>query len=266
MLSSTAAMAQTATFAAETSGSTISPCPSFCGGAGGVFESTSDGGVGVLNSSVALDNTDGVLNAIASLDGAADLPSLGAEAFSYANSRASSQAFGMQGFYVTGSTYSLDITLTGSALDVPTSDVDGSAVAHVMIFRDNDPSTDFYLTSHYPTMKFEGIPGEPDLELLADALEPSGLPTLTIPADGQLHSVSTTLTVTGLAPNDLIYVWADLVASGTRSGYGDALDTLTMSFQNPTGLSHDPHPIPEPSTWLICSLAVMGLAAWRRRP
>lgn len=268
----------TAVFSVETGVSTISPCPSFCGGAGGAFDSDLDGGTGLTTSSSSLDNVDGDGRAQADLIGPTDLPILRAEAFSHAqalpvrSSRVAAHAFGLQGFYVTDSTLSLDITLTGIANDVPEPSAgvfneDGDAVAHVMIIRDNDPGSDIDFTSHYPTMKFEVIPGSGDLELLADAINPVGQATLTIPPDNTVHSVSTTLTVLGLVFNELIYVWADLGVSGTRGGFGDAFSTLTMEFQNSNGLSHDLHPVPEPSigVMMLVGFGVLGRAARCRR-
>ena len=270
-----AVSAQTAVFSAETSVSTISPCPSFCGGIGGATDFDFDGGIGMTVSSSSLNNVDGNGQAMADLNGPTDLPILRTEAFSHAqalpqrSSRVGSQAFGLQGFYVTGTSYSLDITLTGIANDVPEPsptvfNEDGSAVANVMIIRDNDPSSDINFTSHYPTMKFELIPGT-DLEILADAVTPIGASSLVIPPDNTVHSVSETLTVTGLAYGELIYVWADVFTSGTRGGFGDAFNTLTMSFQDPTGLSHTPPPaIPEPYTCMMM-LVGLGLVTQRKR-
>jgi hypothetical protein len=261
------ALGQTAVFSAESGVTTLFPCPSFCGGPGSRFENDSDGGVGMMSSFSSLNNVDGIGNARASLSGPTELPILSAEAFSQSNSRAAAQAFGMQGFYVNSSEYSLDITLSGIAMDnpAPGNNADGSAVANVMIFRDNDPGTDVVPTSHYATMKFEVIPGSGDLELLADAVNGSGLATLTISPDNSVHSVSTTLTVSGLEINELIYVWAEVLVGGTRGGFGDAFDTLTMEFQNPQGLSHTPHPvIPEPTSVFLMLLGTAGLIAARR--
>lgn len=265
--------AQTAIFAAETRVSTISPCPSFCGGPGGASEFDSDGGQGLTTSFSSLNNVDGDGQALADLSGPTDLPILKAEAFSHVqalpvrSSGVGAQAFGLQGFYVGATSYSLDITLSGIANDVPEPTAgdfneDGNATAHVMIIRDNDPSSDISFTSHYPTMKFEVIDGN-ELELLADAVNDVGQQTLTIPPDNTVHSVSTTLDVTGLTPGELIYVWADVVVSGTRGGFGDAFDTLTMQFQNSQGLSHTPT-IPEPST-LALGLATTVALIFNRR-
>lgn len=252
------ALGQTAVFTVQTGVSTSYPCPSFCGGPGSRFDSDFDGGIGFTSSFSSLDNIDGIGKAQATLDTQMELPILKAEAFSQSNSRAASQAFGMQGFYVSSSQYSLDITLSGIAMDnpAPGSNADGSVMANVMIFRDNDPDSDVVPTSHYPTMKFEVIPGSDDLELLADAVDGSGLAILSIPPDSTAHSLSTTLTISNLGINDLIYVWAVVIASGTRGGFGDAFDTLTMEFQNSQGLSHTPHSVvPEPTTLILMLLA-----------
>ncbi|WP_425400963.1 hypothetical protein [Aeoliella sp.] len=228
-----------------------------------------NGGEGHLMSQSSINNADGITNSLASLSGPTELPVLRAESYSFSNSRASAEAFGMQGFYVTEPEYTLDVALAGIALDVPeptidTFNEDGSAVAHVMIFRNNDPSSDFYYTSHYPTMRGEAIPGNPNLELLAESVDGSGLQELVITPDNQVHIVGTTLTATGLQPNDLIYVWASLVTSGTRGGFGDAFNTLTMEFEDPVGLSHSPHNlVPEPTS-LVLAGCLVSLVAFRR--
>lgn len=270
------AWAQTALFAVETSVSTISPCPSFCGGPGLASAFDSDGGIGQSTSNALLNNADGNGRAFADLSGPTELPILKAEAFSNAqtastrSSRVAAHAFGLQGFYVGGTSYSLDVTLSGIANDVPAAGAgvfneDGSIVAHVMVIRDEDPGTDIAFSSDYASMKFEYIPSS-DLTLLAEIFHPSGLTSLVIPADNTFHNLATTINVTGLLPGELIYVWASLSASGTRGGFGDAYSTLTMQFQDPTGLSHVAA-IPEPAEYLmlLAGLGVLGAAKRRKR-
>ncbi|MDA0824626.1 MAG: VPLPA-CTERM sorting domain-containing protein [Proteobacteria bacterium] len=271
LLSSTV-FAATAIFAAETAVSTISPCPSFCGGFGSASDFDFDGGVGQTTSYSSLNNVDGDGQAQSELSGQGELPVLKAEAFSHAqalpvrSSSVGAGAFGLQGFYVGASSYLLDIILTGIANDVPGPDFneDGHVIANVMIIRDNDPNSDIEFTSHYPTMKFELIPGIDDLELLADAIDPLGQQLLVIPPDNVSHTVSATLEVSGLTPGELIYIWAGLNASGTRGGFGDAFSTLTLAFQDPTGLSHTA-PVPLPAAIWFLGAGVLGVARRRRR-
>lgn len=222
--------------------STLSPCPSYCGGAGAVFASDQNGGVGLTSSYSSLSTADGNGQAQADLNGSTELPVLRAQAFSQSNSSASAQAVGMQGFYYDGSgsgTYQLDIMLAGIANNPSLIAVDGGLSASVVIFRDTDPSTDVDFSVSYGTLKFEIIPLTGDLELLADA----GM-ALQITPDNVQHTVSTTLSVSGLNAGDLLYVWASVGGGGTRGGFGDGFDTLTLQFQDASGLSHTPVPIP----------------------
>lgn len=265
--------AQTAVFATETSVSTSSPCPSFCGGPGGQFNFDSDGGAGMTTSMSSLNNVDGDGQALAQLNGQVQLPTLKADAFSNAqtgsqrSSRVTSQAFGLQGFYTSGDSYTLNVSLSGMAFDAPgTSNEDGSVTARLMLIRDNDPSTPIDFTSDYGTMKFEVIPGSGDLEILAESIDGIGLSTLVIPPDGSQRTVTDSLTASDLDFNDLIYVWSTVTASGTRGGFGDSFSTLTMQFTDPSGLSSDPlPPIPEPSTLVLGLLALAAMASQTRR-
>lgn len=249
--------------AAQTGVITHFPCPSFCGGAGARFNSAFDGGVGFSTSFSSLSNGDGNGRASASLNGPTELPVLRAEGFSGPNSRGVGEAVGMQGFFYNGGgsgSYMLDVFLTGVALDTDPSPftTDGSLTAKVLIFRDNNPATDTPYSTAYDTLKFEILPFAGDLEELADAGT-----TLQIIADGQVRSISTTLSVSGLNAGDLIYVWANLIGEGTRNGFGDGFNTLTMEFQDPTGLSpHAPVPVP-PAIALFGSALMLGW--WRRR-
>lgn len=247
-----AATAQTA-FAAQTGVSAISPCPSFCGGPGGQFGFDSDGGEGFTSSFSSLANIDGNGQAQALLTGQVNLPVLRAEA--YASPARSSQvqasAIGMQGFYVGIDglpSYNLAVALTGQAT--------GTVRAEVLVFRDLDPGSQPMFSTDRGTMQFEVIEGSGDLQLLQQL-------TLNLPATGSVGSVDTTLGLEELAIGDQFYVWARLSATGRNGSYGDAFDTLTMSFDDPTGLSQLA-PVPEPGTWLLLAGGLAALA-WRRR-
>lgn len=249
--------------AAQTGVVTLFPCPSFCGGPGTRIASDLDGGLGLTTSFSSLNNIDGNGQARADLTGPTELPVLRAEAFSQANSNATAEAAGMQGFFYNGGgsgTYMLDVTLLGIANDPNPSPLvtDGSLFAHVLIFRDNNPATDTGYSSDYATLKSEIILLTSDLEELADAGT-----TLKITADNVVHSVSTTLSVSGLNAGDLIYVWASLTADGTRGGFGNGFSTLTMEFQDPTGLSHTP--VPVPAAWVLFGPAALLLGLRRLR-
>jgi hypothetical protein len=242
--------------------STSFPCPSFCGGAGARFFGDAGGGVGFTTSHTAVNNIDGIAQAQADLNGLVELPVLRAQAFGLPNAGATAQAAGMQGFYYDGSgsgTYQLDIALSGIVNNpsVVPGRQDGSLTANVFIFRDNDPSTDTPYSNSYGSFLFEIIPSSSDLEVLTDA----GL--LQIAPDNVQHTVSTSLSVSGLNPGDLIYVWAQVQASGLRGGSGDGYDTMTMQFQNASGLSHSPVPIP--GAFALFTPAALLLSARIRR-
>lgn len=249
------AAAQTA-MAAQTGVSTISPCPSFCGGSGGQFGFDIDGGEGFTSSQSALSNIDGDGRAEAVLTGPVALPVLRAEA--YASTTRSSQvqasATGMQGFYVGAdglSSYSLGLALTGQAT--------GTVRADVLVFRDFDASSLPFFSTDVGTMDFEVIALSGDLELLQRL-------TLTLPSDGAAGSVNADLAIEDVAVGDLFYVWAQLSATGRNGTYGDAYNTLHLSYADATGLSQTA-PVPEPGTWLMLAAGLAALGGCRsRRP
>lgn len=246
------ASAQTS-FAALSGVSTISPCPSFCGGPGSAFASDVDGGSGVAASAASLANPDGNGRAAVQLSGVVGLPVLKAEAFASTtrSSQVQADATGMQGFYVGSgglSSYALELALTGQAT--------GSVRADVLVFRDLDPASLPLFSSGRGTMEFEVIPLTGDLELV------QGL-SLSLSPNGTAQSLKGTVDIENLAVGDLFYVWAKLSAIGRNGTYGDAFHTLNLSFTDAAGLSQLA-PVPEPQAWALFVAGAAVLAARRR--
>lgn len=242
--------ANAATQAAQADASTISPCPSYCGGFGGVFDFSTDGGVGFTSAYTTLNNPDGDAQAGAGLDGPSLLPVLGAEGFSGPDSMAVGQATGLQKFAYSGlgTSISLDILLAGeaSAPDPADAFVRGSVV--VMI----GSSLPFF-TTDFGTLVFEVVPGSAGLDLL-------GASEISLDVNAGPQSKTDSISFS-LNSGDEILVWASLIAGGTRSGFGDAFDTLTMSFSDPSGIT----PAPLPPAVVLLAPALLWLRTFARR-
>jgi PEP-CTERM motif len=246
------AQAQT-TYAAQAGVFSISPCPSFCGGPGAQFGSDSDGGEGASTSFASVSNFDGHGQAQAALTGPALLPILKAEAYAdpLRSSRVSADATAMQGFFLGADAlgqYDLNVALTGSAT--------GSVDATVVVFQNTDPGFPAVpFTTGASTLLFEVLGGS--LQLLDEL-------NLSLPATGSAASDSGQISITGLATGDLIYVWAQVRATGDHGSYGDAFNTLNLNWANAAGLTPT-SAVPEPAT-AASLLAGLGLlAALRRR-
>ncbi len=247
--------AQAATWGAQTDISMITPCPSFCGGSGGQSSFSSDGGEFSSSAFTTLAGFGGTGQATANLNGPTLLPVLGAEGFSGQNSRTGSSAVGMHGYAYSGAaptTISLDIQLDGErgGTSDPTDAFVRSNVA-VILGDVNDFVTD------WSTFIFEVVPLTPGLtELGRSSL------SLDLNAGQQTRSDSIEFT---LNPGDEIFIWAGLEAGGTRGGFGDAFNTLTMSYSDDTGITPT-SVVPVPAAaWLFAS-GLFGLIAiaWRR--
>jgi len=245
--------AQAATWGAEVGVGTISPCPSFCGGPGGSSSSSSDGGEFSTSAFTSLSNTDGNGQASADLSGPTFLPVLGAEGFSGANSRTDSSAVGMGRYTYTGATattISLDIALDGERGGTTNpSDAWVDSDVAVILGDVND------FVTHYPTFIFEVVPLTPGLSILGQ----SNL-SLDLNAGPQTKTDGISFT---LNPGDEFFVWAGIDAGGIRNGFGDAFNTLSMSFSDDTGISSTMVPIPA-AVWLFGS-GLLGLVGIARR-
>ena len=253
-----AANANAASIAAETSVSTISPCPSFCGGGGGISEFDSDGGEGFTTSFSSIQTgINGTGQAIAQLNGGgiSSLPNLGAEAFSEPNARVQANAAGMQRYMYTGPTslFTLDVTLDGSVID-GSQPPDAALFANVIVIL--GPELDFF--SDYGTFRFEAIPGTPGATILTETeIDYFALGLFDMGPQSVTNSISFTLNA-----GDKVSVWASLVARGTRGGSADAFNTLGMSFSGGNVANLVTVPLPAPIL-LLASCA--GVLALRRR-
>jgi len=230
--------------------STISPCPSFCGGQGGMSEFEFDGGANATSALVDFSGADG--NAIGRVDLAGQLllPIVGAQAFSNSNSRASATATGMLAYDYAGVGATIDLEFTFDGEASAADPLDAGARASVVVMRGND----FPLSTDYGTLVFEIID-------LTDGLDLVDSEQLFISANTGPQMLTGSVSIP-LAPGDRIAVWGQVQASGTRGGSADALNTLSFEFTSaggPTVLEGlTPVFVPSPSSLaLLCSLLAM---------
>ncbi|MDB4517021.1 VPLPA-CTERM sorting domain-containing protein [Crocinitomicaceae bacterium] len=244
---------QAATWGAEVGISTISPCPSYCGGVGGIFGSSSDGGEFSASAFTSLSNADGTGQTSANLSGSSLLPVLGAEGFSGSNSRIDSWAVGMLGYTymgATSTTISLDIALDGERGGT-TNPFDAWVNSNVAVILGD--VNDFF--THYETFIFEVVPGTPGLSEL-------GTSNLSLDLNVGLQTKTGSIGFT-LNPGDEFFVWAGLNAGGIRDGFGDAFNTLSMSYSDDTGIS--PSVVPVPAAFWLFGSGLLGLIGIARR-
>ena len=250
----------TATPFSATSVSTISPCPSFCGGTGGQSKFDIDGGLGgELTSISSLDVTDGNGQAQATFVGTSLLPELSAEAFSnsgFRSSRVESNATGMQQYSYSGATN--DITLSAVIDDAASGEATIRGDIAVIIAANGE---DVPITTRLGDLIFEIIPGTNNLDLLGSDFE-------FLLVSGALETVSLDVNFT-VNNGDSIFVWSQLLARGIRGGTADAFNTMSLSFSDPTGfapvLGGDSVQVPEPSTLGLLAAGLVGLIMRRKR-
>jgi hypothetical protein len=229
--------------------SSISPCPSFCGGSGAVTEYANQGGEGDTFAATSLNNaTNGVGQGEADLTGGQLLPNLRAEAFANTNARVEVGATGHRAYdYVgSGETLQLDITLTGEEITPSGSptDLDALVQARIAVILGDDLD----LWTDPAALLFEVIPGTPGLSLV-DELQ------LNLDVNAGLQSVTGTISVP-LSPGDRVFFWANLRTRATRGSTADAFDTLTLALDDVSNLVA----VPEPGVaWLLG--AMLALAA-----
>lgn len=245
--------AQASTWGAQTDISMITPCPSFCGGDGGQTDLSSDGGEFSSSAFASLSNFGGTGQASANLSGPTLLPVLGAEGFSGSNSRTGSSAVGMLGYTYTGAsatTISLDIALDGERGGT-SSPSDAWVESNVAVVLGD---INYFITD-YATFIFEVVPGTPGTSVLGESKL-----SLDLGVGQQTKTDSIAFT---LNPGDVFFVWAGIEAGGTRDGFGDAFNTLSMLYSDDTDISPSVVPIPA-AIWLFGS-GMIGLVGVARR-
>ncbi|MEQ8661196.1 MAG: hypothetical protein RLW62_10295 [Gammaproteobacteria bacterium] len=252
-----AAPTHAAVVAATSGVSTHSPCPSFCGGPGGVFNADFDGGEGFDFAYSEISNGNGSARAEAAVSGPG-IPqiSLRVEAFSGSNSRASASAAAMRKYVYSGPTSDIELSigLDGALVD-GSQPPDAFLRANIMAVIARD--LDFF--GDYGTFAFEVIPGTAGA-VVADEVELDfyqlGLVGL------GMQNVGAQLAFT-LEDGDSLFIWASLVGYGIRGGSADAFNTLGMEFTagNLAGITAAPVPLPAPLA-LLASGLLLGL---RRR-
>lgn len=243
---------------ATTDVSTISPCPTFCGGTGGAFDFDIDGGEGQTSSYSSLSNVDGNGQAQTIFIGDSLLPELKADAFSNAqssgvrSSRVGSQATGMQSYIYSGGTSSVSMSAAFDGL------VSGDALIRgsLVVARASN-GADVPLSTDFGTLVFEILALDPDLETL-------GTDQSTLTADG-----SDLLNIDFMVNDgDSIFIWAALFARGTRGGMADAFSTMTLAFNDPSGFKPQlgaVNPVPVPAAIWLFGTALIGFIGISRR-
>lgn len=229
---------------------TASNCPSFCTTAnGGQFSRDSDGSE-FAASAFAEDTAFGIGRAEASVSGSAFLPNLRAIGSSAVGKSGEGSSFGVQGYGYSGAatkTIDLDINLHATVTDGASGYTANSAGASVAVLKGSTLgwSTDF------GTLVFE-IAGETTSEL--------GLENLSLNAASISNDDSATISFS-IDPGDNFFVVASLRARA-KNGSADAWNTLTLDFDDDTGLT--PTLVPEPRCCWIAAMATL-LLAFRRR-
>lgn len=254
LLLASATHAQAELIGARVGMSTISPCPSFCGGSGGMSEFAFDGGGGLTSAATSLSNGDGSAEGFVNLSGQLFLPVLGSQAFSNANSRAGASATGLNSYDYEGATstsITLDFVFDGiaSAPDVD----DASAVASIVVMK----GSDFPFSTDYGTLVFEELEFGGSASLV-------GTERLFLEVNAGQQSLDGSVSI-DLDPGDRIAVWGQVSTSGTRGGSADALNTLTSTFSSTTGITPTIVPSPTSGVLLSAALATLGLIGRRKR-
>jgi hypothetical protein len=247
LLFSAPASAVVTGWGAATTNSTASNCPSngLCTTANnGDFAYANDGGAG-QSSAASNETTYGTSRAASALSGTTFTPNLQAYAAADDDGGAFALAMGVQGYTYAGpaKTITLDLNLSADIADGSEGRAEAFAKVAV-IFASN---LDFY--TDFGTAVFEAAPSGSVRETSQTDLR------ITSSSNGSFHQMSF-----DVVPGDEFLVWASLQANAWRGGEADAFSTLTMLFDDPTGLSASSggtppvNPVPLPAgVWLFLS-------------
>jgi hypothetical protein len=242
--------AQAVPIAAAVRLSSISPCPSFCGGSGRVSDFASDGGSLATSAAQSLNNAQGDGRGDVTFLGPAGLPILRAEAFSQPNARIETRTFAMRAFDYIGAQAlngSVDILFDGIASAPVVSDARLTANIGIALAQDLD------FVADYSTWASEVVPGTPGASMLGEEF-------LSIPVNAGPQSLPGSVPF-DVSPGDRIFVFIEMRARGTRGGSADAFNTFTVDFSDPSSFSA----LPEPGGLVLLGVGFAALSGVRPR-
>lgn len=223
---------------------------------GQVAAVASDGGE-FISSATASEDTYAMGQALAELTGDTYLPVLKAQTSADPAKAGFARAFASQGFTYSGSTattVNLNINLHGviGVYDANTGNTDDLVATVAVIIGSEMP----WYTGDISLLSAEIASGET-----------LGLEYLTItPDDGLDVDVNTSTTISfNLDPGTDFFVVAALTAH-SLNGYANGWNTLTMAFDDNTGLTAaSAGTVPEPTALWLFGTALVGLAGVRKR-